>query len=212
MKKIHFVRHGRTSGNEIGLWQTFDQTLSDFGREQAKKVSKKLKNIKADTIITSDMDRALETATIINMEIGLEVIPTKLLHEIHRPSVVRGKLKTDPDTVLVMDEVKKHWVDGSWKHSDEENFFDLKNRVESALRHITDLPGEVVVAVTHEFVLRMIFAVTLFGEKLTPELFGSIVKFLLVENTGVSTFIYDKGSWKLLSWNDHSHLSDPSII
>ena len=206
MKTIYFVRHGRTGGNEQGLWQTFDQLLSDYGREQAAKVSKRFKNIKIDSIIASDMDRAFETAQIISADIGLEVIPTKLLHEIHRPDAVRGKPKTDEQIIKIMDEVEKNWGNKDWKYSDEENFFDLRERVEKALSELLSLPADTIIAVTHEYVLRMVFAVIFFGEQLTPDLFKVIVKRLWAENTGISEFTYDDGKWKMLTWNDHSHL------
>jgi broad specificity phosphatase PhoE len=206
MKKIYFVRHGRTGGNEKGLWQTFDQKLSDHGREQATKVSKRFKDIKIEYIMASDMDRAFETAQIISAEIGLEVIPTKLLHEIHRPSVVRGRPKTDEETMAIMNEVEKNWGNDSWKHSDEENFFDLRNRTIKALEEIVSLPAKAVIAVTHEFVSRMIFGIIFYGENLSPESFSQMAKLLAVENTGVSEFQYTDGNWKMVSWNDHSHL------
>lgn len=207
MKKIYLVRHGRTGGNEKGLWQTFDQPLSDHGRQQAVKVSKKFKNIKIDSIIASDMDRAFETAQIINAEIGLGVIPTKLLHEIHRPSIVRGKLKTDEETIKIMEEVEDNWGNNGWKHSDEENFYDLRDRAIESLKEIISLPADNIIAVTHEFMKRMIFSVIFFGEGLSLEQFEK-ARLLWAENTGVSTFSYNDGKWKVLSWNDHSHLLD----
>lgn len=206
MKKIYFVRHGRTGGNEKGLWQTFDQKLSDHGREQAAKVSKRFKDIKIEYIMASDMDRAFETAQILNTEIGLEVVPTKLLHEIHRPTVVRGKSKSDEEILKIMEVVEENWGNPDWRHSDEENFFHLRDRVSAALAEIASLKTESVIAVTHEYFLRMTFAVIFFGDQLTPELFKTIEKKLWVENTSVSEFTYDEGKWRMLSWNDHSHL------
>ena len=209
MKTIHFVRHGRTGGNEIGVWQTFDQTLSDHGREQAQKVAKRFKNSKIDHIIASDMDRAFETAQIINSDLAhlnLDIVPTKLLHEIYRPKEVRGQLKTDEKSIEIMKEVRAHWNDPSWKFSDEENFFDLKARVEKALDEVLALPGENIIAVTHEFVLRMIFGFITYKEVLTPELYEAFINLMWHENTGVTTFTYDNGKWRMLNWNDHSHL------
>lgn len=211
MKKIYLVRHGRTGGNEKGLWQTFDQPLSDHGRDQARKVSSRFKNIKIDSIIASNMDRAFETAQIINTEIGLDVIPTKFLHEIHRPSAVRGKSKTDEETIKIMEEVENNWGNNGWKHSDEENFYDLRDRAVESLKEITSLPADNVIAVTHEFMKRMIFAVIFFGESLSLEQFEK-TRLICVENTGVSTFSYNDGKWKMLSWNDHSHLLDLGVM
>lgn len=206
MKRIYFVRHGRTGGNEKGLWQTFDQPLSDHGRDQATKASKRFKNIKIDAIIASDMDRAFETAQIISADIGLEVIPTKLLHEIHRPEAVRGKPKTDEEIIRIMNEVEENWGNMDWKYADEENFYDLRDRVKEALDELLALPVDTIVAVTHEYVLRMIFAIIFFGEQLNPDLFKVVFKRLWAENTGISEFTFDEGKWKMLTWNDHSHL------
>ena len=106
-----------------------------------------------------------------------------------------------------MEEVENNWGNNGWKHSDEENFYDLRDRAVESLKEITSLPADNIIAVTHEFMMRMIFAVIFFGESLSPEQFER-VRLLWAENTGVSTFSYIDGKWKVLSWNDHSHLLD----
>ena len=66
MSLLVLVRHGQTQYN---LDQRFcgwtDEPLSDVGRETAKVLANKLKNIRFDLVYTSDLSRTSETAKII---------------------------------------------------------------------------------------------------------------------------------------------------
>ncbi|MEI6053783.1 MAG: histidine phosphatase family protein [Candidatus Saccharibacteria bacterium] len=68
--KIYFVRHGQTDTNTaMRDGQTVEELnapLNVTGREQAETLSKQLKDIKFDVIISSPLKRALQTAEIIN--------------------------------------------------------------------------------------------------------------------------------------------------
>ena len=62
MKTVHFVRHGETEQNKDGIWQGHTNTqLSKIGKAQAKLLSDRL-NLKNQTVFTSDLARAKETA------------------------------------------------------------------------------------------------------------------------------------------------------
>ncbi len=60
--KITFVRHGDTESSESGLCQRFSESLSDAGRNQAKKIAEALKDETYDMVYVSTMRRAIETA------------------------------------------------------------------------------------------------------------------------------------------------------
>lgn len=86
MKKlttIFVVRHGQTEFNikKIIGGTLEPNPLSAIGKDQAVKLSKKLKNIKFDMIYSSDLSRAKETAKIIASMKNLPVSVSKLLRE-----------------------------------------------------------------------------------------------------------------------------------
>lgn len=69
--KIYFARHGETASNAgIMSGQTVtasDESLTALGKEQAEQLAKELKDITFDTIISSPLKRAIETAEAINL-------------------------------------------------------------------------------------------------------------------------------------------------
>ena len=68
---IYVLRHGQTKFNVEGKFQgRIDTKLSKKGLEQANYIKEKLKDIKFDTVISSPLSRARQTANIVaNMNI-----------------------------------------------------------------------------------------------------------------------------------------------
>ena len=210
MKKIYFVRHGITGGNEINAYQKMDTPLSEKGRSQAKFLAERFSKITFDVLIASTMERTQETARIIAQKTGHDVIAEALFHEILRPSNVRGKVCTDPEVIETMKITKSYWRDEEKRHSDEENFYDLKNRAIKALDYLISRDEETVVVVTHGTILKMMVAVMMRGKNLQPDFWDEIDEFFFPENTGITWVEYDNKyhpkHWQLISWNDHAHL------
>jgi phosphoserine phosphatase len=66
MGRILLVRHGETIWNhELRYQGHCDVPLSDVGREQAKALMERLKNVEIHSFYASDLSRAKETAEII---------------------------------------------------------------------------------------------------------------------------------------------------
>lgn len=210
MKRIYFVRHGMTEGNEAGAYQKSDIPLSKKGAEQASFMAERFSKIKFDAIIASTMERAMETARAIGKKTGHEVLPEPLFWETLRPSAVRGKLKTDPEVVEIMKTVHSYWAHENKRHSDEENFHDLKNRAIKALDYLISRKEETMVVVTHGVFLQMMISVMMYGKDTKPDLFDKVVQFFFTENTGMTWVEYDNKyhpkKWQLITWNDHAHL------
>lgn len=85
MLKLILVRHGESVANRQGIYQgqTYNTTLTVLGKRQARVLSKQLKNYKIDTIYTSPLKRALETAKIIVAGLGIPIITNENLLEIN---------------------------------------------------------------------------------------------------------------------------------
>ena len=86
MTIIGLIRHGITDWNYEGRTQgSADISLNDVGRQQAYAIANRLsQEEKWDTLISSDLSRAIETAEIIGSTIDLPINYTdKRIREIH---------------------------------------------------------------------------------------------------------------------------------
>ncbi len=80
--KLYLVRHGQTDWNAQGRIQgQLDIPLNEEGKSQAKIAAEKLKNHKISSIISTDLQRGLETAQIINRYHNLEIKTDPRLRE-----------------------------------------------------------------------------------------------------------------------------------
>src|SRR3989344_8115425 len=78
--KVYFVRHGQTNYNILDLCnddRTKNVHLTDLGKQQAEVVANKIKSVKLDLVIVSELPRTTETASIItkNHQVILKVEP-----------------------------------------------------------------------------------------------------------------------------------------
>ena len=81
--RLILVRHGQSLGNVEQRIQGADDPLTDFGRQQAAAAAGALAERGDVThLYASNLDRALETASIIGKRVCLEPVPTPGLAEI----------------------------------------------------------------------------------------------------------------------------------
>ena len=74
MTELLLVRHGETDWNADGRLQGHtDRPLSDYGREQARRLADDLVGEALDAIYASDLARARETAEIVGERLDLPV-------------------------------------------------------------------------------------------------------------------------------------------
>ena len=80
--KIYLFRHGQTEWNKAKRIQGhIDTDLNQMGREEAKGLAEKLRNIPLKLLYTSDLKRAFQTAEIVNKYHGLDLQKSQLLRE-----------------------------------------------------------------------------------------------------------------------------------
>lgn len=171
--KIHIVRHGQTELNVQGLINgDLEDALTDTGKEQARKASLLLPdNIKH--IYSSSLNRAKQTAEIINEKYG---VPMTIHNELKEVNF--GILNGSP----YLDEYKaRHQaLDYDWRPSGE-CIEDVKERVLKILEIIrNENTDEEVLVVAHGGIVRLIN----FLES------GEIIK--EIENASIHTFDLDK--------------------
>lgn len=82
---LHFVRHGATAANLVGLrcGGDLDLPLTDVGRRQAHSVGQALRamNPPIARIVTSDLQRTRETAAIIALALDAAAAPPEVVIE-----------------------------------------------------------------------------------------------------------------------------------
>lgn len=92
--KFIFLRHGRSLADDEQKHEgSYDSPLTETGREQARKTSDKLKEYNFNLIISSPLQRALETAKIIANNLNLELEINNLFKE--RDNGILAGLKFD---------------------------------------------------------------------------------------------------------------------
>ena len=137
---LYIVRHGQTDWNTLHKRQGHTNIpLNETGIKEASKLKEELKDIKFDYVISSPLDRALETAKIIS---GKDPIIDERLIERNN-----GKLEG-----LTGDEIAK--LKEQDNYSDElyeaETISDLQKRAEDFLKDILDkYPHKDILIVTH---------------------------------------------------------------
>jgi broad specificity phosphatase PhoE len=97
--QLFVVRHGETEENASGVIQGHhDGTLSARGREQARRLAIRLKEVTFDAIYSSDLGRALRTAEAIAQHQRAPITATALLRE-RGAGVFQGRSFQEMDRV-----------------------------------------------------------------------------------------------------------------
>lgn len=195
------IRHGETAANRDCVIQgQSDVPLSPAGVRQAELLALRWKNRRFDAVYSSDLSRALRTAEIVAPY--AKVVTTADLREMDLGAWV-GHTTAD-----IAARFPEEWRDFrscsvDCRATDGESRRELLTRIDrffrtAAKRH----DGQHVLAVTHGGALRAFFLFLMGGSLNAGALLPS------TGNTGVSVVRYDseKDAWRLICWNDTSHL------
>ncbi len=80
--RLYLIRHGETIGNSEKRFQgKKDYELSLSGQKQAEQIADRLKNLEIDYLYSSTLNRAVNTAEIINKHHSLTIIRREALDE-----------------------------------------------------------------------------------------------------------------------------------
>jgi probable phosphoglycerate mutase len=105
MIDLYVFRHGQTDWNKEKRFQGHtDIHLNPEGVQQAQMLTKKIVQLRAELILSSDLTRAAETANIANQESQLSILKFSELREI-RIGEPEG---------MTLDEIKKKYTEESW--------------------------------------------------------------------------------------------------
>ncbi len=209
MKKIYFVRHGESEANVDGIRRGAETKLTNNGKEQARIVALRFKNIPADIVLSSPYDRAYETGQIIAKENNIPIEKVSLAHERKLPKSVLGRHRKDADIQQLVDEIFEDWTTGTHRHKEAETFNELVHRADELINTINNRKEENIIITSHSFFGKIFTQRVLLGEYLNAKQFLYTAWRMKPSNVGITKFqIESDGQWTLLNWNDDAHLGE----
>jgi len=200
MKKIYIIRHGETESNRKGIFRgRLDIPLSSKGREQAGGLKEYFKNISIDTVYSSPLGRAMETAKtafpghksivepmLNNLDLGDWSGMNKAAVKEKLPGLWEQWIKY-PETITF---------------PGGENLGNVLQRSKRFLEMAMAGEGECIAAVSHRSVAKVILAAAIGLEK------DYYWKFHL-DNASVSQVYFEPGrGFTLVKLNDTRHLKE----
>lgn len=157
---VYIMRHGQTIWNAKNITQGRRQNrLSEFGKEQAEKVSKKFKQGDVDVIISSPLMRTMQTANIMN-----KVLKTKILRDERILEIDKGVLAGRTRTTLTEEE--KSLKKENPHALKMESVQDVVDRVRDFSAYLlSNFHDKKVLVVTHDIVAFILEKILLKDEK-----------------------------------------------
>ncbi len=206
--RLYLIRHGQTQDNEQGTRHTAETELSEIGLQQAEAVAKRFKDLPFDLILSSHFKRAQQTAEFFANLTDKEIVFNELLRERKKYDIPEGTDSNDPEITQLKKLLKDNFENSDFHHDAEETFWEFKKREEDFLKSMEMLEDENVLIVTHSDVIRMLSTIVVFGQMLTPQIYAAIKDNLSHKNTGLTVLERKDDKWRLVTWNDHAHLSE----
>lgn len=161
---VFLVRHGETEWNlEERLQGNRNSSLTRNGINQAKKAGKILKNTKFDTVYSSPLTRAVNTAQLILGKKNTKLIIRDGLREIHL-GPWEGKTKKETEISHPEEYINFWYYPDRYHLKGGETYRDLQKRVVEEIQNIFDENrGKTVLIVSHWIAIKT--AIAFFMEK-----------------------------------------------
>lgn len=201
------VRHGETEWNKIEKQQGhLNSDLTDLGVRQAKALAEGLNGYNIDFFYSSDLGRAIQTASIISQIIGKDFITDERLRECNL-GILQGLTKKEFDKKYPDHAEKFKSNDPDYRIPSGES---IRDRYARCVDCVEDLSrkhyGKTILMVAHGGVL-MSFIHKALNIPLTQKRTYSLF------NGSINTFSLSKDAeWKLEVWGDVSHLNAGGLV
>lgn len=203
--KLIFVRHGVTEGNISNTYQgRTDIDLNTVGREQARRVAFALKGENINTLYSSPLIRAHETARRIAKVNNVTITKLEQLKEIDGGDWEGKTFKYIAEN-WPEDYMKWQTTPHLHRNPNGESTKEFQDRLVNAVDEIVkENDGKNICIVTHGAAI-LVLMCHFYGYSLED-----LHKVKFCENTGVSTVFYDSTTkeYEILKDNDFSHLDD----
>jgi broad specificity phosphatase PhoE len=206
--RLILVRHGRTKKNfESRIGAREDSPLDELGKEQARRVAKRLEEFPISKIFSSPIQRTKETAEAIAGNLALDIEFCDDLIE-YNFGVIGGMTMAGIQQKFpsVYNDLQE-WIYQSPAENNRrkvvpeaETFEHLEQRVLAFTDFITaNYLGQTVVAVTHLAIIK-VFMATLFGRTVFKPMN------FIADNTSVTVIDFLRKRPILMNFNDTRHL------
>jgi probable phosphoglycerate mutase len=206
MTKIYLVRHGEAEGNLYRRMQgQYDSDLTELGYRQAEAVGQRFREIPLDAVYSSDLFRAMYTASCLCLPKGLPLYTDRRFREIQIGSwedVPFGTAwKEEPQEM--QDFVRNP---DRWRKEGAETYRELAERGYEALMEVIKAhPGGSVAICMHNYLIGALLCRLFYG-------FDHYEQVGQSRNTAVTLLSYDQGAFQLVYKHDASHLEEQGLI
>ena len=204
--EITIIRHGETIWNaQQRIQGQRNSKLSENGIRQAGLVAKSLAKREFDVLISSDLERAAETAGIINKLLQLPLEYNENMRE-RSFGIVEGMTLAEMKEKFPREYRSYKEREPGFKFSGGESIEQLFNRVTSEIEAIArKFENKKVLIVSHGLVLETMMYKT-FNIKLnSPRVFS-------INNSSISSFYIDRDNWFLKEWGVIEHLVSLNVL
>lgn len=195
------IRHAETDWNREGRIQGYcDSPLSDEGRAQTMKLWKRLSKMKFSAAYSSDSGRCIDTA---RRALGRSDIPLETTADLRERNLGKWEGRLWPDVAKEDAEgAVQYKKSARFKPPEGETWLEMQERVNRAVsRILTEQTGRKVVIFTSGGPVR---STVMSAVKADADGWAGWSTW----NTGVSTLENKEGLWRLVKFNDTSHLED----
>lgn len=195
------IRHAETVWNREGRIQGYgDSPLSEEGRAQTMKLWRRLNRIKLSAAYSSSSERCVETA---RRAMGRTDIPLEQFEGLRERNLGRWEGRLWPEIAKeAPDDAVRYKNDASFRPPEGETWLEMQARVDGVIAHaLKEHMGRRVVIFTSGGPVR---AAVMSALKADANRWAAWSTW----NTGVSTLENKEGHWRLVKFNDTSHLED----
>lgn len=183
--RVYVVRHGESETNYNKKWTGWiDAALTDKGKDDAKRAGNLLKTITFDKVFTSDLCRAIETATIAIPECRYET--SALLREINVGTLAGTPLNS------ITEKERAHIDQNGYADYDGEKKAEFYERIRLFIRELEALECENIAVFSHNGWIRGMLDIVI-GHYMPRNR-------VCCNNCTIAIFEYTNETWKLHSW------------
>lgn len=201
MPLLYLARHGETEDNARSIFQgQGGKGLNVRGRAQAKRLAERMHRARPSAIVSSDLERAVETASIVGEACGVVATADPELREV---DVGNWTGKSHDEIAETYPEEWAAWSNGlDVRRGGGETYAELALRIERAVLRVASRgERDPVLVVSHGGSIKSYVAKVL---GVSPEGMRALAG---VGNCGLTIVEIDsRGRVRLHAWNDTSHL------
>jgi len=194
------IRHGETEWNNQGRFQGhMNSALNEQGLAQARALAMRLSAERIDLLISSDLGRALQTASVVAMRTGHEIVVEPRLRE-RRMGIFQGLTAAEVEARYPEEYARFKSRDPDYVIPGGESMRELFARSVACFSELAErYAGSTLAAVTHGGMLAMLYRHVTAMPLDAPRNFA-------LPNTGINRLRHRGGACQTQDWGDIAHL------